>query len=161
MGDGVRSSKKSRAPDLDRYISPEKKRNYVLYAKAARLYGLPYWTFVRLAKEAGATVALRKTAIVDLLALEAYMETNKREDVEISKGVIMASKKDIEKMQTAVRGGRKYMRSEEAQEYFSIGRHALDKWAKQAKAIYKINGIKLINIEKIEKFIEAFGEEDD
>ena len=33
--------------------------------------------------------------------------------------------------------------------------------AKQAKAVYKINGVKLINIEKIERFIEAFEEEDD
>lgn len=47
-----------------------------------------------------------------------------------------------------------------AREYFSIGRHTMENWAKQAHAIYKINGVKLINIEKIERFIEAFEEVD-
>lgn len=33
--------------------------------------------------------------------------------------------------------------------------------AKDAKAVYKINGVKLVNIEKIERFLEAFVVEED
>lgn len=72
----------------------------------------------------------------------------------------MAKRNDIEQMDYLVRVGKKYMRIDEAKEYFSVGRHTIEKWAKQAKANYKINGVKLISIEKIEKFIEAFEEVD-
>jgi hypothetical protein len=36
-------------PDLDKYLSG-RKRHYVTYLEGARLYQLPYQTFVRLAK---------------------------------------------------------------------------------------------------------------
>ena len=48
--------------------------------KGARMYSLNYWTSVRLCREAGASFPLRKTALVDLLVLDAYMEKVKRED---------------------------------------------------------------------------------
>ena len=152
---------KPRAPDLDKYIIPEWRHNFVTYAKGARMYSLNYWTFVRLCREAGASFPLRKTALVDLLVLDAYMEKVKREDETTSKGVIMAKRNEIEKMDNLVRTGKKYMRIDEAKDHFSVGKHTVEKWAKQAKAVYKINGVKLVNIEKIERFIEAFEEVDD
>ena len=152
---------KTRAPDLDRFIIPEYRRNFVTYAQGAKLYSLNYWTFVRLCKEAGASFPLRKTAIVDLLVLDAYMEETKREDEKTSKGVLMAKRTEIEQMDNLVRTGKKYMRIDEAKDYFSVGKHTVEKWAKQAKAVYKINGVKLVNIEKINRFIEAFEEVDD
>lgn len=154
-------AEKTRAPDLDKYIKPEWKHDYISYAQGAKMCSLKYWTFVRLCREAGASFPLRKTALVDLLVLDAYMEEAKREDEATSKGVIMAKRNDIEQMDNLVRAGKKYMRIDEAKEYFSVGRHTIEKWAKQAKANYKINGVKLISIEKIEKFIEAFEEVDD
>lgn len=154
-------AKKCRPPDLDKFIKPEWKHYYVSYAQGAKMYSLNYWPFVRLAKEAGASWALRKTAVVDLLILEAYMEAEKREDEKTSKGVIMAKRSEIEQMDNLVRSGKKYMRIDEAKEHFSVGKHTIEKWAKQAKAVYKINGVKLINIEKIERFIEAFEEVED
>lgn len=60
-------------PKLDMYME-EKKRRYVSYEEGAIMYSLPYWTFVNFAKEAKATRALRKTAIVDLVKLDKYME---------------------------------------------------------------------------------------
>ena len=73
----------------------------------------------------------------------------------------MAKRTEIEQMDNLVRTGKKYMRIDEAKDYFSVGKHTVEKWAKQAKAVYKINGVKLVNIEKINRFIEAFEEVDD
>lgn len=154
------NDKRCRPPDLEAYITDQKRHYYVTYGVGARAYSLNYWTFVRLAKEAGATWALRKTAVVDLKILDAYMDEYMREDYEVKKGVRMAKRNEIEELNSMVKKGKKYMRSEEAREYFSIGRHTMENWAKQAHAIYKINGVKLINIEKIERFIEAFEEVD-
>lgn len=38
------------------------------------MYSMPYWTFVSVAKEAKATWALRKTVIVDMDKLDAYLD---------------------------------------------------------------------------------------
>ena len=46
-------------PDLDKYLEG-RKHKYMTYQQAARHYGLPYWGFVKVAKEAKATWKLRK-----------------------------------------------------------------------------------------------------
>lgn len=66
-------SAKTRAPDLDKYITPKNQHNFVNYGTGARMYSLNYWTFVRLCKEAGASFPLRRTALVDLTVLDAYI----------------------------------------------------------------------------------------
>ena len=69
------SKNQVRGPDLDKYLEQRgRNHNYLTYAQGARMYSLPYWTFVTLAKEADATWALRKTAIVDTVALNKYLE---------------------------------------------------------------------------------------
>ncbi len=60
------SKNKVRGPDLEKYLEQRgRNHNYLTYAQGARMYSLPYWTFVTYAKEADATWSLRKTAIVD------------------------------------------------------------------------------------------------
>ena len=66
---------KSPPVNLDKYLEGDKKR-YLTYEEAARRYSMPYWTFVNLAKEAGATWVLRKTAMVDIDKLDAYLDKN-------------------------------------------------------------------------------------
>ena len=65
----------SKAPpvDLEKYLVG-RNHKYLTYQQAARLYGLPYWAFVTVAKQAKATWALRKTAIVDIVVFERYLE---------------------------------------------------------------------------------------
>ena len=60
-----------KGPDLDKYIVG-KKHAWVTYEEGAKLYNIPYWTFVHLTKEAKATLPLRRTAIVDLMIFEPY-----------------------------------------------------------------------------------------
>lgn len=60
------------APKLDKYI--RKRKRYATYLEAARLFSMPYYAFVRLAKEANACWKIRKTVIVDLDILEDYIE---------------------------------------------------------------------------------------
>ena len=66
---------KSPPVNLDTYLEGDKKR-YLNYEDAARHYSMPYWTLVNLAKEAGATWVLRKTAMVDIDKLDAYLDKN-------------------------------------------------------------------------------------
>lgn len=152
-------AKKARGPDyLEEFITEDKRHDFQLYAKAYRLYDLPYWTFVNLAKQANATVCLRKTAVVDLLVLDKYIEEHQFDPE--GKGMSKA-RKPIDNMDELVARGKKYIRSSEAKEMYSIGRHTLEKWAKDAGALRKINGTVLINMEKLDAFIEANEVEDD
>jgi len=66
--------KKSRGfPDLDRYLK-ERGRKLVNYEEGAEIYGIPYYSFVRLAKEAGANYTLRKSAVIDIDVIESYLD---------------------------------------------------------------------------------------
>lgn len=68
-----KKKKKKGRPDLEKYLDG-KGRRFVDYAQGAKLYNLPYWSFVRVAKEADANYPIRKTAIVDLDILENFLK---------------------------------------------------------------------------------------
>lgn len=51
-------------------------------------------------------------------------------------------------------GGKKYVRYEEGAKLFSIGRNSFIELANDADAVFKYHGCAIINIQKIEKFIE-------
>lgn len=67
--------KKPRLPDLEKYLKT-KKRHLVTYADGARMYKVPYYTFVHLAKDANAYFVAKKTAIVELELFEEYLDQN-------------------------------------------------------------------------------------
>ena len=71
----MEAKKKSRhdGPDLDQFLGGRRKR-YTTYGRGAIQYSLNYYTFVKLAKEAGANIRIRKKVIVDLDILDAYLE---------------------------------------------------------------------------------------
>lgn len=60
-------------PDLDRYLEARGRR-FVTYAEGAEIYQIPYYSFVRLAKEAGANYTMRKSVIIDIDIIERYLE---------------------------------------------------------------------------------------
>lgn len=64
-----------KGPDLDRYIEG-KKRNFVSYAQGARMYSMNYYSFVTLAKAAGANIRIKKNVVIDLEMIEKYLENN-------------------------------------------------------------------------------------
>lgn len=66
-------------PNLDRYVA-DKPRRYVTYIEGASLYRMNYYTFVRLAREAGANIRNRKTVVVDLDTFDAYIMSHREED---------------------------------------------------------------------------------
>ena len=70
--------RKSRGPDHIREHVEKRgyKHNYMLYGKGAYYYDLPYWTFVHLAKDAGATVDLHRMAVADTFAIDRYLDEN-------------------------------------------------------------------------------------
>ena len=53
---------------------------------------------------------------------------------------------------------KKYVRYKEGAERYSMGLHTFQELAKEAKAVYKVDGIALVNCEVFEKFLETFRE---
>ena len=62
-------------PDLEGYLE-ERGRHLVTYTEGARMYHIPYYSFVRLAKEAKANLPLRRTIIIDVDIIEEYLKEN-------------------------------------------------------------------------------------
>ena len=62
-------------PNLDKYLEG-KERHWVTYTEGARMYRIPYYSFVRLAREAEAHFCMRKTSIVDVDMIEKFLEEN-------------------------------------------------------------------------------------
>ena len=70
----MKEDKRNRGfPNLDKYLK-DRGRKLVNYEEGAEIYGIPYYSFVRLAKEAEATFTLRKTAVADIDVIEAYLD---------------------------------------------------------------------------------------
>ena len=157
---------KSPPVNLDEYLEGDKKR-YLTYEDAARRYSMPYWTLVNLAKEAGATWVLRKTAMVDIDKLDAYLDKNyavagnknKSEKREVMK--MPRTRKEVEGMEELVGSKKKkYVRYAEGAELYSMGLHSFQEIAKEAGAVRKVKRMVLVNTEKVDAFIESFAEED-
>lgn len=53
---------------------------------------------------------------------------------------------------------KKFVRYREGAEKYSLGLTKFQELAKEAKAVYKIDGIALVNCEIFEKFLETFRE---
>jgi len=67
--------RKRHGPDLDKYLE-DGGRKYVSYEQGARIYSMPYYSFVRLAKDAQANLRMRRSVVVDLDILEKYILDN-------------------------------------------------------------------------------------
>lgn len=67
--------KRARLPDLEKYLK-NRRRHPVTYADGARMYNVPYYTFVHLAKDADASFVAKKVAIVELELFEKYLDRN-------------------------------------------------------------------------------------
>lgn len=87
--------RRKRGPDLEKYLEGRGRR-FVNYAQGAKIYRLPYWSFVRVAKEAQSNYPIRKTCVVDLNILEQFLnehpevvarltETRRKEDAKGTK----------------------------------------------------------------------------
>ena len=151
------------APNLDEYLEGRNHR-YMSYQEASRLYGLPFWTFVTTAKQAKATRKLRKTAIVDLVKFDKYLEEHcldyKKPQDESEDMDMPRTRKPVENIDELVKSKKKiYVRYTEGAELFSMGLHTFQNLAKDAGAIRKVKGCVLVNLEKVQDFIESFNEE--
>lgn len=148
-----------RGPDLEKYLEG-RNHNYISYAEGAKYYDLPYWTFVKLAKEAGATWALRKTAMVDTIVLDRYLQkvlVIQAEKKKESERELMKKRKEIANLDGLIFDGhKKYVRYDEGAKLYSMGLHTFQKYARDAGACYRVGNIVLVNTEVFEEFLEAF-----
>lgn len=63
---------------------------------------------------------------------------------------------ELEKM--IMYGKKKFVRYEEGAQMYSMGLHTFQELAKEAKAIYRVKRIALVNTEIIDEYLEAFRE---
>ena len=63
-------------------------------------------------------------------------------------------RRDVEK----TKNSKKFVRYQEGAEKYSIGITKFQELAKEAKAVYKVDKIALVNCEIFEKFLETFRE---
>ncbi|MBO5158028.1 MAG: hypothetical protein J6B94_00355 [Lachnospiraceae bacterium] len=69
------------------------------------------------------------------------------------------ARKEVPNMDHLLAGGRKkFVRYEEGAAMFSLGLHTFEQLAKEAKAVYKIGRIVLVNTEIVEDYLENFRE---
>ena len=54
---------------------------------------------------------------------------------------------------------RRFMRYREAAAHYGIGLSKMQKLAREAKSTYRVDGIVLVNMDKFERFLEAFAED--
>lgn len=57
---------------------------------------------------------------------------------------------------TIIKEWKKFRRYDDAAEYYGICRSTLERLAKDAKAIYKVGKVVLINCEVFERYLEGF-----
>ena len=66
-------------PNLDEFL-PEEKKTLVSYMEGAKYYSMNYYAFVKLAKEAGANIRIKKKVVIDLQLVDEYLEKNCKGD---------------------------------------------------------------------------------
>lgn len=155
--------KKGRPPNLDIYIKGNKER-FVTYYQGARLYDMGYSKFLKLAKEAGANLPIRKTSIVDLDKVDAYLvylrqQEAKKTDEELEKKRLeeeeMARLENefLEMMTEADR--KKYIRYDEGALLYSMSLDAFRRLAIKAGATHSVGRAVLVNREVVDEYIES------
>lgn len=75
----VTKVKKNRGPDLEKYLDGHGRR-FLNYAQGAKIYRLPYWSFVRVAKEAKAVYHIKGVVLVNVEIIDEYLESFRHED---------------------------------------------------------------------------------
>lgn len=61
----------------------------------------------------------------------------------------------IEELEALVHAGaKKFVRYEEGAKLYSIGRNSFIDLAREADAVYKIKGCAVVNVQKVDRFIE-------
>lgn len=70
-------------------------------------------------------------------------------------------RKEIPELEKMVRDKRKkFVRYEEGAQLYSMGFHTFQQLAKDAKAVYHVKGVVLVNVEIIDEYLEAFRDEE-
>lgn len=69
-------------------------------------------------------------------------------------------RKEIPELEKMIRTGRKkFVRYEEGAKLYSMGLHTFQQLAKDAKAVYRIKRVVLVNTELIDEYLENFRED--
>lgn len=132
---------------------------YVNTEQICKMYSLKYVAVKAVAKECGALLKLRGKSVINITKFDAYIRSIFEEDDELKRKENMDDPKLCEQVNL---GNKKYVRYEEAQYLYSMGKKKLYNLAKEAKAVRKIGGVSLVSIEKLNNYIESnYAKEDE
>ena len=69
-------------------------------------------------------------------------------------------RKEIKELEKMIQGGKKkVVRYAEGAALYSMGLHTFQDLAKEAKAVYHVKGVVLVNTEAIDEYLECFRDE--
>ena len=145
--------KKVRPPNLDIYIKGNKRR-FVTYYQGARYYDMGYSAFMKLAKKANANLPIRKTCIVDMDKIDAYLVKEHEREVQLKDEELEKKRLEeeeflrlenefLEMMTEAER--KNYIRYDEGALLYSMSTDSFRKLAMKAGATHQIGHMILVN----------------
>ncbi len=155
--------KKVRPPNLDMYIEGNKRR-FVTYYQGARYYDMGYSAFKKLAKKAGANLPIRKTCIIDLDKVDAYLAYLHKQEVIKKDNEISKQKLEEEEMRRlenqfleALTEAEKknYIRYDEGALLYSMSMDSFRKLAMEAGATHQVGHMILVNKKVVDDYIES------
>lgn len=69
-------------------------------------------------------------------------------------------RKEIPELEKMIKSGaKKYVRYAEGAQLYSMGLHSFQELAKDAKAVRRIKGIVLVNIQEVDEYLDNFKDE--
>jgi hypothetical protein len=70
------------------------------------------------------------------------------------------ARSEVKDLAGKVKGkAKKFVRYKEGAELYSVGLHTFEAWAKEAKAIYHVGHIVLVNTDLIDEYLETYRDE--
>ncbi len=140
--------RKVRPPDID-FLEENSLPRYVSSQTICEKYDLSNAQCKEMARAAGAFFEIRKSSLIDRIVFEdAYKdqlrERKRQQKVELVK----------EHLKCYEPVTKEYMRYQEAADYFSMSMTCFKALAKEAKAVRRIGGVTLINVDVIIDYIE-------
>lgn len=141
--------RKVRPPDID-FLEENSLPRFVSSQTICEKYELSNAQCKEMARAAGAFFEIRKASLIDRIVFEDVYKGQLRERKRQQK--IELVKEQLKCYEPVTK---EYMRYPEAAEYFSMSMTCFKALAKEAKAVRRIGGVTLINVDVIIDYIEV------
>lgn len=140
--------RKVKPPDID-FLKDNSLPRYVSSQFICEKYDLSNTQCKEMARAAGAFYEIRKASLIDRIVFEDVYKGQLRERKRQQKVELVKEQLKCYEPVT-----KEYMRYQEAADYFSMSMTCFKTLAKEAKAVRRIGGVTLVNVDVIINYIE-------